>query len=224
MVLQAVGAHPSTCDARGMIRSLVTNLAWWLLGAAVGLVLGGATSPAQQYLPGGLSSFANSSGGWTVLTFATVVVVTRRPSARRWWTAAGLGLVVFHAAVQGYVIVSTLRGFPDSYGPGDFWFTAATLAGPVIGLAGLWWWSPRPVLRAAGIAALAAVMIGDGVSGLVRVAETTGTTWWLISIGMGVAALGWVIVRRLDGWRERALAVGLTALGAAVYVAVFSLL
>jgi len=224
IVRETVGERPPTCDARGMTRSLVTTLAWWLLGAAVGLVLGGATSPGQQYLPGGLSSFANSSGGWTVLTFATVVVVTRRPSARRWWTAAGLGLVVFHAAVQGYVVVSTLRGFPDSYGPGDFWFTAATLAGPVIGLAGLWWWSRRPVLRAAGIAVLAAVMIGDGVSGLVRVAETTGATWWLISIALGVAALGWVVVRRLDGWRERGLAVGLTAVGAAAFVALFSLL
>lgn len=207
-----------------MIRSLVTTLTWWLVGAAVGLVLGGATSFGQQYLPGGLNSLANSSGGWTVLTFATVVVVTRRPSARRWWTAAGLGLVVFHAEVQGYAMVSTLRGFPDSYGPGDFWFTVATFAGPVVGLAGLWWWSPRPVLRAAGVAVLAAVMIGDGVSGLVRVAATTGTTWWLVSIVVGVAALGWVLVRRLDAWPERAVAVGLTTLGAAAFVALFSLL
>jgi predicted PurR-regulated permease PerM len=67
-------------------------------------------------------------------------------------------------------------------------------------------------------------MVGDGVSGLVRVADTTGTTWWVVSIAVGVAALGWVVVRRLDRWRERALAVGLTAVGAAVFVAVFSLL
>ncbi|WP_209559900.1 DUF6518 family protein [Frigoribacterium sp. PvP032] len=207
-----------------MTRSLVTTLGWWLLGASAGLVLGGATSFGQQHLPDGLRPFANSSGGWTVITFATVVLVTRRPSARRWWTAAGLGLVVFHAAVQGYVVASTLRGFPDSYGPGDFWFTAATLAGPVIGLAGLWWWSPRPVLRAVGVAILAAVMIGDGVSGLVRVAETTGTTWWLISIAVGVVALGRVVVRQLDRWRERALAVGLAGVGAAAFVALFSLL
>jgi hypothetical protein len=68
-----------------------------------------------------------------------VAICTRWPSARRWRVAAELGLVVSYALLQGYAIVSTLRGFPDSYGPGNSYFIVAMLTGPVLGLAGLAW-------------------------------------------------------------------------------------
>ncbi|MGZ0712651.1 DUF6518 family protein (plasmid) [Coraliomargarita sp. W4R53] len=203
---------------------LLITIAWWLVGSTIGLLLGGATSFAQGFLPDELRPFANSNSGWTLLAFVVIVVCTRWQSARSWWVAAGLGLFVFHALLQGYAIVSTLRGYPDAYGPGDFYFTVATLAGPVIGLAGLWWWSDRPVLRAIGIAVFAAVMIGDGVSSLLRVAATTGWVYWVVSIAIGVAALLWVAVRRLERWRERLLAVVLTVVGAGVFVLVFAVL
>ena len=187
-------------------------------------MLGGATSFAQQYLPDALRPFANSNSGWMLLAFVVVVVCTRWGSARRWWVAAGLGLVVFHALLQGYAIVSTLRGFPDSYGPGDFSFVVATVAGPVIGLAGSAWRSPPGMLRAGGAAVLAAVMIGDGAWGLLRVVETTGWLWWVLSIGIVVGTLAWVVLRRLDRLWDRVLAVVLTASGATVFVLLFSAL
>lgn len=205
-----------------MVRSSAQALAWWLLGAAVGLVLGGATSFGQQYLPDGLRPFANSNSGWTLLAFVVVVVGTRWGSARRWWVAAGLGLVVFHALLQGYAIVSTLRGFPDSYGPGDFYFVVATLAGPVVGLAGLAWGAASGLVRAAGAGVVAAVMIGDGTWGLLRVLETTGWLWWVLSIAMGVGLLAWTLLRRLERSRDRVVAVVLTVLGATAFVLLFS--
>jgi len=207
-----------------MRRTVGSALAWWAVAVVVGLLLGGATSFGQQHLPDGLRSFANSNSGWTLLAFAVTVVCTRWASARRWWIAAGMGLLVFHALLQGYVVVSTLRGFPDSYGPGDLYFTVATLAGPVIGLAGLWWRAERRLLRAVGVAVFTAVMIGDGVSGLLRVAETTGWLYWTISIAIGVGVLGWVVARRLDRLRERVVAMVLTAVGAGAFVALFGVL
>jgi len=205
-----------------MVRSSAQALAWWLLGAAVGLVLGGATSFGQQYLPDGLRPFANSNSGWTLLAFVVVVVCTRWGSARRWWVAAGLGLVVFHALLQGYAIVSTLRGFPDSYGPGDFYFVVATLAGPVVGLAGLAWGAASGLVRAAGAGVVAAVMIGDGTWGLLRVLETTGWLWWVLSIAIGVGLLAWTLLRRLERSRDRVVTVVLTVLGATAFVLLFS--
>ncbi|WP_143331595.1 DUF6518 family protein [Clavibacter michiganensis] len=205
-----------------MGRSVAHALGWWLLGAALGLLLGGATSFAQQYLPDALRSFANSNSGWTLLAFAVVAASTRRRSARRWWIAAGLGLVVFHALLQGYALVSTLRGFPDSYGPGDFYFLVATPAGPVLGVAGLAWHSASGIRRAAGVAVLAAVMVGDGIWGLSRVVETTGWLYWALSILIGVAVLACVALRRLDRLRDRVVAVVLSALGAAVYALLFA--
>ncbi|MFD3443224.1 DUF6518 family protein [Microbacteriaceae bacterium 4G12] len=205
-----------------MGRSVGYALGWWLLGAVVGLLLGGATSFGQQYLPDDLRSFANSNSGWTLLAFVVTVVFTRWRSARRWWVAAVLGLVVFHALLQGYVNVSTLRGFPDSYGPGDFYFTVATLAGPVIGLAGFAWRSASGPLRAVGVAVIAAVMIGDGVWGLLRVVETTGWLYWALSIMIGTGMLTWVVLRRLDRPRDRVLAVALAAVGAAAFALLFT--
>ncbi|GAB2972918.1 DUF6518 family protein [Frigoribacterium salinisoli] len=207
-----------------MIRSSAQALAWWLLGAAVGLVLGGATSFGQQYLPDGLRPFANSNGGWTLLAFVVVVVGTRWGSARLWWVAAGLGLLVFHALLQGYAIVSTLRGFPDSYGPGDFYFVVATLAGPIVGLAGFAWRSASGLARAAGTGVVAAVMIGDGTWGLLRVLDTTGWLWWVLSIVIGLGLLAWTVLRRLGRSRDRVVSVVLTALGATAFVLLFSAL
>jgi Family of unknown function (DUF6518) len=210
------------CHPGVMGRSVGHALAWWLLAAVLGLLLGGATSFGQQYLPEGLRPFANSNSGWTLLAFVVTVVCTRWGSARRWWVAAGLGLVVFHALLQGYVIVSTLRGFPDSYGPGDFYFVVATLAGPVIGLAGFAWRSASGVLRAAGVGVVAAVMIGDGVWGLLRVVESTGWLYWVLSIVIGVGMVAWVVLRRLDRLRDRVLAVVLAPMGAANFALLFA--
>lgn len=207
-----------------MGRSLGYTLVWWLVGAACGLLLGGATSFGQQYLPDELRPFANSNSGWTLLAYVVSVLCTQNRTARRWWIGAGLGLVVFHTLLLGYSTVSTWRGFPDSYGWGDFFFLVATLAGPVIGLAGLWWWSDRQVLRAVGVAVFAAVMIGDGVSGLLRVVDTTGPTYWVLSIVIGAVTLAWVALRRLSHLRERLIAVALTAVGATAFVLLFAAL
>jgi hypothetical protein len=207
-----------------MMRSLGSTIAWWLLAAALGLLLGGATSFAQLWLPDGLRSSANSNGGWTLLAFGVTAVCMRWESARRWWIAAGIGLVVFHTLLQGYAVVSTLRGFPDAYGPGDLYFVIATLAGPVLGLAGLAWAARSGALRACGTAVVAAVMVGDGIWGLTRVVETTGWLWWTLSIVIGVGILAWAVVGRLDRTRDRVLAVALTGAGAAAFALAFSAL
>ena len=80
------------------------------------------------------------------------------------------------------------------------------------------------MLRAVGVAVFAGTMIGDGVSALLRVLATTGWAWWTLSIVIGAATLAWVVVRRLDRWRERLVAAGLTVVAAGAFVGLFSLL
>ena len=94
----------------------------------------------------------------------------------------------------------------------------------MVGLAGFAGRSPSGLFRAVGAGVIAAVMIGDGVWGLLRVVETTGWLWWTISIAIGAGILAWVVVRRLDRTTERVVAVAVAAAGALAFTAVFSVL
>lgn len=160
---------------------------------AASLVLGGLTSWAQGFLPDWASPFANSASGWAVLTVA--LVVGARVSG---WRAAAVGAASFVLLVLGYTAASQLRGL--AYSP-VLWGAVGLVTGPFIGLAASWL---RTTGRTAalGTAAVAGVLVGDGVSGLTRVADTTGVTYWIVIGAAGLALFGAIAVRRL---RERGL-------------------
>lgn len=196
---------PAVAPARVAIAITIT-----LAVAAASLLLGGLTSFAQTFLPPALAPFANSNGGWGILVVIVVTIAHRGP-----WMSALLGLIAFHCLLQGYAIASTLRGFPDSYGPGDILFLLAFVVGPVVGVASSWQYSPRHPLRAIGSGAIGALLIGDGVASLVRVAATTGWSYWVIQITIGAAYVAYTIARRLTGWRTRLLCGAIAVIGAA---------
>ena len=177
---------------------------------AASVLLGGLTSWAQGVLPQQAAPFANSASGWAVLTVALVVL-----SRTGGWRAAALGAASFVLLVLGYTAASHLRGL--AYSP-VLWGTVGLVTGPFVGLAAAWL---RTTGRTAalGTAAVAGILVGDGVFGLTHVADTTGVTYW-VTIGVaGVALLVGMAVRRLRECGTVLLAtVGTLAAAAALVV------
>ncbi len=188
----------------------------WLLPAllviAASLVLGGLTSYGQTYLPFELTSFANSAGGWTILTFGLIGGARLRPLP-----AAVLGAVSFVLLVEGYRIVSGLRGYSYAEPFQDTWTIVGLVAGPVVGLSaallrGTWTaWKP---LAASPIVA---VLVGEGIYGLTVVAQTTSPVYWVIEIVLGVALLVAAIVSARPRVVPSLLGALVAAAGAALY-------
>ncbi|MCU1406243.1 MAG: hypothetical protein JWQ43_2546 [Glaciihabitans sp.] len=180
-----------------------------LLVAAGGVLLGGATSFAQTFLPDALQPFANSASGWTLLT-ALMVAACRA----RTLPFAVYGAVSFVMLVLGYQVVSGLRGFPTSE---TLFLIAGILVGPFVGIAASW--LNRDGWRAMiGCGVLAGIAIGEGVYGLTLVADTTGYLYWTVICVVGVGMLFTTAVRRLHSWPARLTATALVALvGAAFY-------
>lgn len=204
-------------------RVLVAAIAAWSVAAASGAVLGGATSWGQTMLGSDIRSLANAASGWAVPTFVIVLVVTMWARARRWWIGAIMGGLLFSAMLQGYAAVSTWRGFPDSYGPGTFFFWAAVIGGPVLGVGATWQHSERQSLRAWGIAPLTAILIGEGAYGLLFLLGSTSAVYWAGVLALGCALTLYTALRRLAETAARWVAVALTSVGSIAFVALYRL-
>lgn len=180
--------------------------------AAAALVLGGLTSPAQQYLPAEITSFANSASGWTALTFLMVWLSRVRP----WWGALA-GAVAFVLMVEGYRIVSEWRGFGYGRPFQDVFTYIGIVVGPVVGVSasllryGTAWW------RAVSIVPLAVVLIGEGVYGLTVISETTSPVYWWIVIAAGIGLTIVHLVNRAPRVPTVLVVLGSTAAGAAAF-------
>jgi hypothetical protein len=195
-------------------RRLVVLVAKGASVVVVSLALGGLTSPAQGWLPDPLRPFANSASGWTLLTALVVWAVRERAVA-----SAVFGFLSFIALVLGYQTVSDLRGAADTEG---LFLAISFVAGPVVGLAACWV-RRRDVRAALACGVLAGIGIGDGASGLLRVAATTGWFSWTLIAVIG-AALVVLTEVRIRGTRDRLVALAATVIVAAAYVGVFAVL
>jgi len=177
---------------------------------AASLVLGGLTSLAQGFLPEGLSPFANSISGWTIITAAVIWF-----SQARWpWTPL-FGALSFIALLVGYALVSTARGF--DYVP-TTWLLIAIVAGPLVGIAAGWLREGDGRKVALGTGFLAGILIGDGIRGLLVVADTTGWLYWILSIATGLALAADVALSRLHTRRLVGLVIGATVVSAVLVV------
>lgn len=96
------------------------------------------------------------------------------------------------------------------------------MTGPLLGLGAFWVRLGRDVLAALGVGSISGVLIGEGVYGLLYIADTTYPPYWWGQIGAGLLLLGVVMVRRL----RRPAAAGLAALvvtgTASLFVLVYS--
>ncbi|QJU55154.1 DUF6518 family protein [Herbiconiux sp. KACC 21604] len=156
----------------------------------LGLVLGGLTSVGQTLLPSGVTSFANSTGGWTMLAFAAVWLTRLRPLP-----AAFGGVLVYLALVEGYALVSAWRGFFYADPFSTIWTVIAVVAGPVIGIAASWVRSESPTRRMLAVAPLSAALLGEGVWALNTIADTTGWFYWALEIALALVFLVVAVVR-----------------------------
>jgi hypothetical protein len=181
---------------------------------AATVVIGGLTSPAQQYLPDALRSLANAAGPWFVTVLAAVYAGRSRPIV-----AVVLGIAGFLLLNISYGVVSELRGFAYSAGPHNIWSILAFPVGVVAGLAASWLRSSRPMLVAMGAAAPAAVLLGEGMYGLTVNLATTGPVVWVLELVGGVALLVVVSLVSLRRVRPIALCAGLAVAGAVVLYA-----
>jgi hypothetical protein len=183
-----------------------------------GLVLGALTSFAQTYLPASLSSFANSSGGWSMLVFLLV-----RLGGARLPLASLLGLISFWALLEGYDIVTAWRGFGYSPPFSDVFWLLSFPAGPILGGAAALTLHGRGSWRVLGVAPLAGVLIGEGIWALGAVADTTSPVYWWLEIVLGVGFLLIAVLRIRPRPRYIVLALVLTALAAVCFFAAYSL-
>lgn len=197
-------------------RSALLAVAVCLGGA---LVLGGLTSLGQQYLPPWINSFANSAGGWAMLTFLLVWLARARPLL-----AGILGIVAFEALNEGYGLVSGWRGNFYSAPFSSIWTLAGLAAGPVLGVAASLTRYGTPPWRLFGVTPLSAVLLGDGVWGLLRVSATTSPVYWSLEIVLSVFFIVLAIARRRPRIRVVLLSLAIWLVGAAVYFVAFDLL
>jgi hypothetical protein len=180
-------------------------------------ITGGLTSLGQQYLPDELRSLANASGTWFAVVMAALVVARPRPVLAI--ILGVLGLIVMNEA---YGVVSRWRGFYYGGGLSSMWNQIALLVGPVAGIAATWLRSPRPILVAVGASAPAAVLIGEGLFGLTVVSDTTSPVFWIIELAVRIGVVVVTSVTRLRAVSAIGVLVGASALGAALFYAVYS--
>jgi hypothetical protein len=184
-----------------------------------GLLLGGLTSFLQGALPPSIASFANSSGGWSMLVFALVRIGGARPLP-----AALLGLLTFWALLEGYDIVTGLRGF--GYSPpftDPFWLLAVP-AGPILGAAAALTLYGTTPWRVLAVAPLAGVLIGEGVWALGNIADTTSPVYWWLQIILGIVFLAVAVIRRRPRPLIAVAALAITSTAALAFHVVYSVL
>lgn len=184
--------------------------------AVIAFFLGVMTAYAQGWLPDQVRSLANSSGSWALLAFLLALLAATRGAS------AVFGVLALLALLAGYVVGASVRGYPSSTQLMVFWGAAALLAGPLLGLAAFWVRSCGGPLAALGAGAMSGVLVGEGVYALAYVADTTYPPYWWGQIVVGLVLLLVVAARRLRQTRDIALGLGISALTAAAFVAVYS--
>ena len=202
-------ATPATTPSRTTVGRVLVACLLAVLG---GLVLGGLTSYGQAVLPEQLRSFANSAGGWTMLAFLLVWLGRSRPVV-----AAVLGVAAFEALVEGYGLVSGWRGFFYQRPFGGVFSLVGLVAGPVLGVAASLTRHATGPWRALAVAPLSAVLLGEGLYGLVVVGGTTSPVYWVLQLVLGVGFLVLACGRASTTWRWVVLTVLLTLGGVAVF-------
>lgn len=191
---------------RAVVIVLVTAAVW-----------GGLTSFGQQYLPDELRSLANASGPWFAVVMGSIVVA--RPRLVLAIILGAVGLILMNEA---YGIVSRWRGFPYGGGLTSIWNVIAVVVGPAAGIAATWLRSSRPILVALGVAAPAAVFIGEGLYGLTVISDTTSPVFWSLELAAGIGLVVLAVMVRVRTLAAIGVLLGAAALGAGLFYAIYS--
>ena len=190
----------STSGASDVKASLIVGL--------TGFGLGVLTAYAQFWLPEEVGSLANSAGTWCLIAVLLALLATSQRAA------AAFGVLALGTLLIGYVSGAAFRDIPSSRSLVAFWGLAAFVVGPFLGLAAHWIKTEKPIYNAVGAGGICGLLIGEGVYGLVVIADSTYPPYWWAEILVGAGLLIWASARL-----RRAQLVGL-AVGVATVIAV----
>jgi hypothetical protein len=182
---------------------------------AVSAFAGILTPIGEQYLPRSIAAMANSSGSWTLITFAAIYL-----SGLRGARAALMGAASFLVMNACFYLVFNLWGeYPRHYLA--FWIGIAMVIGPIVGLCASWLRADGPLRRAAAVAAPSAVLIGEGIYMVLVLPQTT--LYGVTSVVVGIAIFAGLAAVRLRTLATIAVSAGMCALAALLFLAVYGL-
>jgi Family of unknown function (DUF6518) len=110
-------------------------------------------------------------------------------------SAAIVGSLSLLALLAGYVVAQQERSHSVGTSLIVFWTVVALLVGPPLGVAAHWVRQREGVRAALGVGPISGVLIGEGVYGLTRIADTTYPPYWWGEVIVGVA-LGAIALAR----------------------------
>lgn len=173
---------------------------------AIGLLAGVLMSFGQTFAPDPIRPLFNSAAPVVALAGALAVM------GRGLWSHIIFGAVAGPLAMVGYYATTVLRDYGVSMKMVLFWCVAGVISGVAMGVAvwclrgnGPGW------LRGIGAAVLSATALGEAAHGILRISDTTPVAYWWSLGAVGLALLGWLAVRKLEGATQRAVAVVATA-------------
>ncbi|MDQ1572912.1 MAG: hypothetical protein QOH44_471 [Actinomycetota bacterium] len=210
------GANPAASNPAA--RMYVRGKAGIVTVVAASALTGILTPFGEQLLPNAVRSMANSSGPWALVAFTAIYF-----SSLRGWRAAIMGVVSFLTMDLSFYVVFESLGMFYPHHFLAFWIGVGALIGPVIGLAASWLRADDIVPRAVAVAAMPAVLVGEGVFMLVRLpGESTVYAIASLVVGAGV----FVVASRFLLQRARPIAMSLAMGlgGAAAFFFVYGLI
>lgn len=180
--------------------------------------IGVLTSIGQGVLPFEAGSLANSAGSWSLAAFLLCLC---NAAPRR---GLLLGFLALAGMLIGYNVATELRGHATGITLWLFWGLAAVVVGPVLGVSAAWARGTDRRRIAAGTAMVAGILVGEGVYGLTRIADSTSSAYWVVQITVGLGIVIATSAVRLRRTASIVLCVALTGLAASgIYVAYTSI-
>lgn len=157
--------------------------------ALSGAFLAGVLTSFGQAVPA-LASVSNSAGPWFLVAALLCLAAGARAGRVALPLAMVLGVVLLELMHVGYWLTTVLRGFPDVLSMTNPWVLLGVPAGLLAGAVAVAVRSGDARWRAGASGVTAAVLVGEGVRGLLQVAATTGQVSWIVEIALGVLVLG----------------------------------
>ncbi|MBT1675263.1 DUF6518 family protein [Curtobacterium aurantiacum] len=157
--------------------------------ALSGAFLAGVLTSFGQAVPA-LASVSNSAGPWFLVAALLCLAAGARVGRVALPLAMVLGVVLLELMHVGYWLTTVLRGFPDVLSITNPWVLLGVPAGLLAGAVAVAVRSGDARWRAGASGVTAAVLVGEGVRGLLQVAATTGHETWVVEIAVGVVLLG----------------------------------
>jgi hypothetical protein len=156
--------------------------------ALSGAFLAGVLTSFGQAVPA-LASVSNSAGPWFLVAALLCLVAGARAGRVTLPLTMVLGVVLLELMHVGYWVTTVLRGFPDVLSVTNPWVLLGVPAGLLAGAVAVAVRSRDARWRSGAFGVTAAVLVGEGIRGLLQVAATTGHVTWVVEIAVGVVLL-----------------------------------